>query len=223
MPICDADAKGPLSIWLKEICLALTADPPLNFLPDVFTPLANIVLAAAAVVVAIMSWRTARRTNDITTIHRTQDREEQRRRWRWTLAVDMKEWESRSSLRALLGMFWDVGEEETELRSSFDSMIDRCNIEGEANGKRLLLHLYREMWDVAQRFNGASGAERAEMRQSAMSAYNPRRALIERWADDPRSIEPELEASETQQKAEIAARLWSHASGADGRTNGGRD
>jgi len=209
MPGCDAAADGQLSVWLKQICLALTADPPSNVFADVFTPLANIVLALAALGVAWMSWRTARRANAITTSHREQDRDEQRRRWRRTLAVDLREWESRSYFRALWGILWETGDEDNELRAKYDAMINQCDIEGEANGKRLLRYLYRELRDFAYRVNAADEKERAKMRHPSRMFAESKRDAITRWAEDPESIEPELKASEAAQ--EIASRASSEA------------
>jgi hypothetical protein len=206
MPECDAAAVGQLGVWLKQICLALTADPPSNMFADVFTPLANIVLALAALTVAWMSWRTARRANAITTTHREQDRDEQRRRWRRTLAVDMREWESRSYFRALWGIFWEPGDEDDELRAKYNTMINQCDIEGEADGKRLLRYLYRELYDWAQRVNAADEKERAKMRHPSRMFAGSKRGAITRWADDPGTIELELKASEAAQEAANRAR-----------------
>lgn len=89
---------------LRDLIALLDERLSPNALIDWIAPVATIVLAVAAVVVAVLSWRTAHRANSIVEEHREEDRSAREARFRRGIAVDMRDWVTGAIWRARFGV-----------------------------------------------------------------------------------------------------------------------
>ncbi|MDI2097400.1 hypothetical protein [Ruicaihuangia caeni] len=180
-----------------------------NLLNESVAPIATIVLALAAVVVAVFSWHTAKRANNIVEQHREEDRSEREARFRRGIAVDVREWLSESIWRAKYGVYLrghdDDGKDLRAQRKRIEARLER---EGEENGLRLMKLIQRRLISLDMASTTMSGKELARSRHPSR-LYMERDELLpllKRWTADPASIETELAAEESGETMKAKAR-----------------
>lgn len=176
---------------------------------DFITPWATIVLAVAAVIVAIMSWRTARRANQIIEEHRAEDRAHDEARFRRGVAVNLKEWAADSVWRARFGIFYEFtdpeGKKLAKLGRRLETQLER---EGEAEGLRLIKGIRGQIARMSNESAAMSAKEAAKLRHPSrivgeLAKFDP---IIEEWALTPESIRSTVDE-------------WDAANAADRRAN----
>ncbi|MFB8191247.1 hypothetical protein ACFC14_18170 [Microbacterium sp. NPDC055988] len=168
---------------------------PDNAINEFVAPIATIVLALAAVVVAVFSWRTSRRANQIVETHRQQDRAEKDARFRRGVAVDAREWLAEATWRAKFGVYVSYddprGEELEEQRKQIEKRLER---EGEENGLRLMKLFQRRLRNLDREIRALPSVEVGKRRHPSRmnNELEELAPLLTAWARDPKAVEGEL-------------------------------
>ncbi len=118
----------------------------------------------------------------------------------------MRDWDAGAYIRAVWGLHYEQDSEGEALRSAFKSLRDRCDIEGDASGKRLLNLLDESHRGVAEQSKGANAVELAKLRHPSRLYQYSKSDLIGRWAEAPASIDKELAAADAARESERRAR-----------------
>ncbi|WP_314646724.1 hypothetical protein [uncultured Microbacterium sp.] len=177
---------------------------------EYWSPIATVVLALAALVVAFFSWRTSTKANEIVEKHRAEDRDDRDARFRRGVAVDVREWLAESTWRAKFGLYHvyddDAGK---QLREQMKQIERRLEREGEENGLRLLKLYRRRLGALDLELKELSAKEVAQRRHPSrmnreLDEFLP---LLESWKKEPASIAGALEDEESGAAARADARL----------------
>lgn len=208
-PVPAAESDG-ISDAIESLIALISERFPENPLNEYWSPIATILLALAAVIVAVFSWRTSTRANRIVETHRAQDRKDKDARFRRGIAVDVREWLAESAWRAKFGAYYLYEDEAGKaLQSQMKQIERRLEREGEENGLRLLKLFRRRLGSLDAEMKMLGPKEVAQRRHpSTMNReLNELTPLLDAWKKDPASIDEELEAEESGASARAEARL----------------
>ncbi|MGN7861471.1 hypothetical protein ACTJI8_12895 [Microbacterium sp. 22303] len=181
-----------------------------DFLVDYVSPIATILLAGAAVVVAVFSWRTSVAANRNSQQNRREDREERSARFRRGIAVDFRAWALASVWRATYGLYYESHDPDgVQIAVQQSKLAARLEREGEENGLRLMQLIQRRLVRINFDATRKSAKDAAKARHpsrmfSSQSQFQP---LIDSWVKDPASITHELALDDDAESIAKQARM----------------
>jgi len=170
---------------------------------DAVNAAATLILAAASVLVAAMSWHTARRANALTETAQERDRARTRR----MIALEVHEWAQAADAALTRGIFTP-----SEMFPRERELSARCRIEGEAEGVMIIDSLGARVKAFHRyRLHRPEGWTPGAVDLPPWTRRYPELALLRVWTEDPRrtgqkALELLTESGELMVTESMAAR-----------------